>query len=174
MRHRYFQEADNRADFDGEVPSSSRDIPTPSPRPLWSGKSNLSSMAVISPILSPGHLPSTPLSSVDSGDEERQGSTASLPATPNGKRARIRLFPQKWLGDYSWLAYDAAEKTMHCRLCKELGKKTLMGMSGTKNFRTRTLTDHALSADHQHAVAAREQRQTWLDVTIAKNTDSLP
>ena len=107
-------------------------------------------------------------------DEERWGSAASLPATPNGKRARIRLFPQKWLSDYPWLAYDAAEKTMHCHLCKELGKKTLMGMKGSKNFRTRTLTDHALSADHQHAVAAREQRQTWLDVTLAKNTDSLP
>ena len=113
MRHRSFQEADNRVDFDGEVPSSSRDTPTPSPRPLWSGKSNLSPMAGISPILSPGPLPSTPLSSVDSGDEEPRGSAASLPATQNGKQVRIRLFTQKWLGDYPWLAYDAAEKTMH-------------------------------------------------------------
>ena len=133
-------------------------------------------MAGVSPVLSPGPAPSTatPIPSLDSDDEETLGSVGSLPpvTTPNGKRARVRLFPHKWLGDYPWLAYDAAERTMHCRLCKELGKKTLMGMSGTKNFRTRTLTDHALSADHQHAIAASEQDQTWVDVTLAKNTDS--
>ena len=129
-------------------------------------------MAGITPALSPGPAPSKPLPSVDSGDEEPRGSAPSLPATPNGKRARIRLFPQKWLGDYPWLVYDAAEKTMHCRLCKELGKKTLMAMSGTKNFRTRTLTDHALSADHQHAMTATEHSQTWVDVALAKNSDS--
>ena len=124
-----FQEADNRVDFDGEVPSSSRDTPIPSPRPLWSMKSTLSPMAGVSPALSPAPAPSTPLPSVDSGDEETLGSAGCLPVTTLiGKRARIRLFPQKWLGDYPWLAYDAAEKTMHRRLCKELGKKTLMGM----------------------------------------------
>ena len=47
-----------------------------------------------------------------------------------------------------------------------------MVVKGSKNFRTRTLTDHALSADHQHVMAAREQSQTWVDVTLAKNTDS--
>ena len=60
---------------------------------------------------------------------------------------------------------------MHCHLCK-LGKKTLMAMNGSKNFWTRTLTDNALSADHQHVISAREQSQTWEDVTLAKNTDS--
>ena len=61
---------------------------------------------------------------------------------------------------------------MQCRLCKELNKKTLMAMKESNNFWTRTLTDHALSADHQHAMAAREQSQTWVDVTLANNTGS--
>ena len=42
----------------------------------------------------------------------------------------------------------------------------------TQNCQTRTLTDLAKSADQQHAMAAREQRQTWVDITLAKNTDS--
>ena len=44
--------------------------------------------------------------------------------------------------------------------------------NGTKNFRIRTLTDHALTADHQHAMTATEHSQTWVDVTLAKNSDS--
>ena len=62
MHVQTFQEADNRADFDGKVPSSSRDSSSLSPRPLCSAKSAQSPISG----LSPGPAPSTLLHSVDS------------------------------------------------------------------------------------------------------------
>ena len=99
-------------------------------------------------------------------------SATSLPATPNGKRGRAFDCSLR-----NGLATIRGSHTMPLKrpctaACARSSVRRLMAMNGSKNFRTRTLTDHALSADHQHAVATREQSQTWEDVTLAKNTGS--
>ena len=63
------------------------------------------------------------------------------------------------------VVYDIADNNMHCQLHKEQGKRTPWGGLGTNNFQLRTLTDHVKSADHRHAVAAKDQRHTWVNVS---------
>ena len=144
---------EDQADFDGEVPSTSRDSPPPHLRVEFDPVEDI----VIPPPLSP-----TVTAAVET-------STKAVHDNGTPKSVRQRMFPKNWETDYPWVVYDAADNSMHCRLCKEQGKRTIWGGSGTTNFRLRTLKDHLKSADHRHTVAAKDQRQTWVDVSVSKN-----
>ena len=82
------------------------------------------------------------------------------PTVPDKKRKRTehKLFPQKWLKQYSWMRHNHANNSMFCQLCTDQGKHGVW-VDGTRNFRLKTITDHLVSKDHLHCLSASHSGQ---------------
>ena len=62
---------------------------------------------------------------------------------PKGK-GKQQGFTKAWLTTYDWLAYDAVEDEMHCKLCKKQ-RADGVWVTGTRNFLVRSVVMHITS-----------------------------
>ena len=57
------------------------------------------------------------------------------------KQQQLQGFTKGWLTQFDWLAYDAVDNSMHCKLCKKQ-RGDGVWVTGTRNFRVKTVVSH--------------------------------
>ena len=107
----------------------------------------------------PSELASLPGGTQPLGVKDVPPSRLQASAVPADKRSR--KFAKKWLNEFTWLRYYEPADCMHCALCKK-HNGTGPWVSGTDNFRRKTLLCHLTTQDHRLSLSAQDAAQTSL------------
>ncbi|CAB3992557.1 zinc finger 862-like [Paramuricea clavata] len=83
---------------------------------------------------------------------------------------RVRAFPKLWLKCYKWLQYDKVKGVMTCKLCQKHGRSGPW-VSGTNNFRSKTVKKHLSCNAHKASVKAENPGQKTLPRTFTENQE---
>ena len=110
-------------------------------------------------VSTPSELASLPGGTQPLGVQEEPPSRLQASAVPADKRSR--KFAKKWLDKFTWLRYDELADCMYCALCKK-HNRTGPWVSGTDNFRRKTLLCHLTTQDHRLSLSAQDAAQTSL------------
>ena len=72
-----------------------------------------------------------------------------------------RTFNNRWLNEYSWLAFDDTTKSMRCKFCTKSKRSNPFGLNGSKNFQRSALERHQSSDDHRIATSNKKKSEVF-------------
>ena len=82
------------------------------------------------------------------------------------KRPKRRAFPLSWKVQFeSWMRYNEGLNLMVCTLCEKHDKRSPW-VTGTDNFRMKTVNKHLNSSEHKEAMATEAPGQQALPATF--------